>query len=91
MLIWNDNYDPKAKSHGGTRSPLTVAISDNEGHSWKIKRNLETETDHGYSYISLIFYQGRAIMGYYVSDPSRKISSRFRSIPLAWFYEETAD
>ena len=91
MLIWNDNYDPKAKSHGGTRSPLTVAISDNEGHSWKIKRNLETETDHGYSYISLIFYQGRAIMGYYVSDPDRKISSRFRSIPLAWFYEETAD
>ena len=91
MLIWNDNYDPKAKSHGGTRSPLTVAISDNEGHSWKIKRNLETETDHGYSYISLIFYQGRAIMGYYVSDPSRKISSRFRSTPLAWFYEETAD
>lgn len=91
MLIWNDNYEPGARSHGGKRSPLTVAISDNEGHTWKIKRNLETDTDHGYSYISLIFNKGRAIMSYYVSDPDRKISSRFRSIPLSWFYEEMDD
>ncbi|QDV18667.1 Sialidase B precursor [Gimesia panareensis] len=91
MLIWNDNFDPKAKSHGGQRSPLTVAISNNEGHTWKLKKNLETDADHGYSYISLIFYKGRAIMSYYVSDPDHKISSRFRSIPLAWLYQEKDD
>jgi len=90
MLIWNDNYEPGA-GHGGKRSPLTVAISDDEGQTWKLKKNLETKADHGYSYISLTFHHGRAIMSYYVSDPDRQISSRFRSIPLSWFYQPAAD
>lgn len=90
MLIWNDNYEPGA-GHGGKRSPLTVAISDDEGQTWKLKKNLETKADHGYSYISLTFHHGRAIISYYVSDPDGQISSRFRSIPLSWFYQPAAD
>lgn len=90
LLIWNDNFEPGA-GHSGKRTPLTAAISDDEGKTWKFKKNLETDPDHTYSYISLSFYRGRAIMSYYVGDENRMISSRFRSIPLAWFYEPTAD
>lgn len=90
MLIWNDNYEPGA-GHSGKRTPLTVAISADEGKTWKLKKNLETDPDDTYSYISLIFHQGRAIMGYYVADENRLISSRFRSVPLAWFYQPESD
>tara|TARA_R110002111_G_scaffold257026_1_gene324939 strand:- start:80266 stop:82131 length:1866 start_codon:yes stop_codon:yes gene_type:complete len=90
MLIWNDNFEP-GSGHSGKRSPLTVAISDDEGKTWKLKKNLETSPDHTYSYISLIFFQGRAIMSYYVGDENQTWSSRFRSIPLSWFYQPESD
>lgn len=86
MLIWNDNFEPGA-GHSGKRTPLTVAISSDEGKTWKLKKNLEDNPNNTYSYISLMFYQGRAIMGYYVGDENRVISSRFRSIPLSWIYQ----
>jgi len=90
MLIWNDNYEPDT-GHSGKRTPLTVAISDDEGKTWKLKKNLETSPEHTYSYISLIFFQGRAIMSYYVGDENKRWSSRFRSIPLSWFYQPESD
>ncbi len=90
MLIWNDNYEPGA-GHSGKRTPLTVAISSDEGKTWKLKKNLEDNPNNTYSYISLIFHQGRAIIGYYVGDENRVISSRFRSIPLSWIYQPEKD
>ncbi len=87
LLIWNDNYEEGA-GHSGKRSPLTAAISHDEGESWQHKKNLETSKQHTYSYISLTFMHGRAIMSYYVRDEkSKQISSRFRSIPIASFYQ----
>jgi len=86
MLIWNDNVKPD-QDHGGIRSPLTVAISSDEGQTWQYKKNLESDSDYTYSYISLTFMNGRAIMSYYVRDQkTKRISSRFRSLPIAWFY-----
>src|SRR5690606_11252438 len=61
LLIWNDNFEPGA-GHSGKRTPLTAAISSDEGKTWKLKKNLETDADQTYSYISLTFYRGRAIM-----------------------------
>lgn len=90
LLIWNDNFEPGA-GHSGKRTPLTAAISSDEGKTWKLKKNLETDADYTYSYISLTFYRGRAVMSYYVGDQNRMISSRFRSLPLAWFYQSEAD
>ncbi|MCF6311840.1 MAG: exo-alpha-sialidase [Verrucomicrobiales bacterium] len=87
LLIWNDNYE-KGAGHSGKRSPLTAAISTDEGKTWSHKFNLETSKQHTYSYISLTFMHGCAIMSYYVSDEKNKqISSRFRSLPIAAFYQ----
>ncbi len=87
LLIWNDNYEEGA-GHSGKRSPLTAAISSDEGKTWQHKRNLESSDAHTFSYISLTFHHGRAIMSYYVRDEKTKlISSRFRSLPVASFYK----
>jgi len=93
LLIWNDTYVEGA-GHGGKRSPLTVAISTDEGETWIHKKNIETSEDGsdsfmgGYAYTSATFDRGRVLLTYYVADAdSQKIGSRFRSLPIAWLYE----
>ncbi|MCE9527173.1 MAG: exo-alpha-sialidase [Planctomycetales bacterium] len=87
LLIWNNTHD-KTKGHGGDRTPLTSAISSDGGSTWSHVRNLETSRDHTYAYTSLLFHKDRVLLSYYVSDnKSGRISSRFRSLPVRWFYE----
>ncbi|MCA9448524.1 MAG: exo-alpha-sialidase, partial [Candidatus Omnitrophica bacterium] len=87
LLIWNDNYTEGA-GHSGKRNPLTAAISRDEGKTWTHKRNMENDPNETYSYTSLDFANGRALLSYYVADEeSGWISSRFRSVPIGWFYE----
>ena len=88
LLVWNDTYREGA-GHGGRRTPLTTAISRDDGRTWEHVRNLETDTEHSYAYTSLTFTDHRALLSYYVRDErSGRISSRFQSVPVTWFYEE---
>ena len=88
LLIWNNVYD-KSKGHGGERTPLAAAISRDEGATWENVRHLETDTDHTYAYTSVLFHKDHALLSYYVSDPrTGRYSSRFRSMPVRWFYEK---
>ena len=87
LLIWNNNYQPGA-GHGGLRTPLTAAVSSDEGRTWTNVRNLESRAGQTYSYTSLFFVGPRAVISYYVSDQKTgRVSSRFRSLPVAWFYQ----
>ena len=90
LLIWNDTYSQGA-GHGGKRTPLTTAVSTDEGRTWTFKRQLETNPDNTYAYTSLTFDRARALVTYYVRDEqTKRISSRFRSLPIGWFYEKQA-
>ena len=52
-------------------------------------RNLETDTEHTYAYTSLTFAGERALLAYYVrNERTGRISSRFRSVPVSWFYAD---
>jgi sialidase-1 len=87
LLIWNNTYD-KGKGHGGDRTPLTAAISSDGGKTWSHVRNLETSRVQTYAYTSLLFHKDRVLLSYYVAGrDSSRISSRFRSLPVRWFYE----
>lgn len=89
LLIWNNTYTEGA-GHGGRRTPLTAAISHDEGQSWQVVKNLETNPERTFSYTSLTFVRHRAVMSYWESGPSNgQYSCRFRSLPVAWFYENT--
>jgi sialidase-1 len=88
LLIWNNSHTPGA-DHGGPRTPLTAAVSSDEGRTWKHTRNLEDNREEGYAYSSITFVGGRVLLSYYVDGGKpRRISSRFRSLPVAWFYEK---
>jgi hypothetical protein len=86
LLVWNPRHVEGA-GHGGRRTPLAAAISSDEGRTWSHRRLLEEDPERTYAYTSLAFAGGRALLSYYVRDEeSGRISSRFRSLPLAWFY-----
>jgi sialidase-1 len=87
LLIYNDTFVPGA-GHGGKRTPLTAAVSTDDGKTWQHRRNLETDADSTYAYTSLTFDRGRAVMSYYVGDDATgRITTRFRSLRIGWFYE----
>ena len=86
LLIWNNTYTAGA-GHGGRRTPLTAAISSDEGQTWRNIRNLETDAKRTYSYTSVTFSRGHALLSYWTSDPeTNRLSCKFRSLPVSWLY-----
>ncbi len=87
LLVWNKTFVP-GTGHGGKRTPLTAAISADEGKTWQHVRQLEVNPDDGFAYTSILFHKDRVLLSYYIHDSkSGRISSRFRSLPVRWFYE----
>jgi sialidase-1 len=87
LLIWNNTYEAGA-GHGGKRTPLTAAVSSDEGATWTHVRDLETAPDHTYAYTSVAFVKDRVLLTYWDQPDGKGYSTRFRSLPAAWFYAE---
>jgi len=88
LLIWNNTFQ-EGSGHGGRRTPLTAAISRDEGTTWQVVDNLEPDPKRTYSYTSLTFVGDRAVMSYWDSgDIAGRYSCRFRSLPVSWFYRD---
>lgn len=85
LLVWNNTF-AAGQGHGGRRTPLTAAVSSDEGKTWQKVGDLETRSDRTYAYTSLIFAGSRAVLSYWDHDPrTGRYSARFRSLPMAWF------
>ncbi|WP_337177465.1 exo-alpha-sialidase [Paludisphaera sp.] len=90
LLVWNDSVKP-GSDHGGPRTPLSAAVSRDEGRTWSSPISVEGSPAETYAYTSLAFHRGRALLTYYVGPPTwNRLSSRFRSIPISRFYGEEA-
>ncbi|MCC6509666.1 MAG: exo-alpha-sialidase, partial [Pirellulaceae bacterium] len=97
LLIWNNSYDPKFRSHFGKRSPLTAAVSKDHGKTWQHVRDIETDSTRAYSNPGCRFTRdGRAIINYWTCEylPSWAmqdvIDLRVAVIDKSWFYDEPA-
>ncbi len=88
LMVWDNNYEHEHPSQG-KRTPLTAAISSDNGVTWKHVKNIETAPDHGYAYTSMLFYRDQVLLTYYDAGKGLSTASlRFRSTPLAWFCED---
>lgn len=85
LLIWNNAFE-KGAGHGGKRTPLTAALSSDEGKSWRQIKNLESNPQKTFAYVSLTFTKGDAVLSYWEGEGNR-LSSRFRRLPVNWFYQ----
>jgi sialidase-1 len=67
LLIWNaSKYNPKNYSHFGKRTPLSAAVSRDDGKTWSRPRHLETDPGWAYSNPGCCFTsKGTAVINYW--------------------------
>lgn len=82
LMIYNNN--PKQ------RLPLTAALSNDEGKTWRVARDLEDKGSH-YAYTSITFIENEAFLTYYSVEKEKQTGIdtcvlKLRILPSTWFY-----
>lgn len=88
LLVWNNN-DGSNTSMQGKRTPLTMAISDDEGITWKKIKNLDEDPDGWYCYTAIHFTKDAVLLGYCAGSQSRKThlsTTHITKINYKWIY-----
>ena len=87
LLIWNHSSD------GRSRSPLTAAISKDDGETWSNVRDLEDDANHPCAYPSITFVGDEVLLTYYRKEgggpgpSSGGAELKLKILPVSWFYE----
>ncbi len=88
LLVWNDHSQiPPELS--GKRTPLTLAVSRDEGAGWSNRHVLEDNPRGWYCYTAITFVQKHVILGYCAGGPDVGHLNRLKvvRIPVEWIYE----
>ena len=89
LMVWNNNADT-SKDHQQRRTPLTVAISADEGQTWTHIKNIEDDPSRTYGYTSITFLDNEVLFTYYESTKKTigDCSLKLCIAPLSWIYAE---
>ena len=91
FAVWNDHEDhPEVGAKGpawahGLRVPLSVAVSKDEGRTWRPRRTLEGNPKGWYCYIAVLEHEGCLLLGYCAENMLK--DSRITRVPISWIYE----
>jgi Neuraminidase (sialidase) len=72
LMVWNNNKIREAGWHGGKRTPLTMAISNDEGKTWINIRDIETDPDGWFCYTAIHFTKRDVLLGYCAGSQLKK-------------------
>lgn len=89
MLIWNNNKG-LVKETAAYRTPLTAAISKDEGKSWTHLKVLEDDPDGFFCYTAISFIGSEVLLAYMAAEREKlkeKIPLVLRKIRLDEFYD----
>jgi Neuraminidase (sialidase) len=82
LLVWNNTRDLR-------RSPLTVAVSRDEGETWGNLKDIEDDKRYNYSYPSMTFVKDMVLLTYYVHEAKDSVMHlKLKMVPSDWLYEE---
>lgn len=70
LLVWNDHRDISDELRD-KRTPLRAAISQDDGHSWRVVRTLEDLPTGWYCYTAMDFVDGYVLLAYCAGDRSQ--------------------
>jgi predicted neuraminidase len=82
LCVWND-HSGNHKYTGGRRTPLCMAISQDEGKTWSKSRILEGDPDGWYCYTAITFVKDRALLTYCAGDKEVGELNRLKVLPLS--------
>ncbi|MBN2311183.1 MAG: exo-alpha-sialidase [Candidatus Hydrogenedentes bacterium] len=85
LAIWNNNLGKDLPGNVG-RTPLTAAVSKDEGETWQNLRNLEEGEHCAWAYPAVTWVGENALITYFAYDNGLPLV--FRSVPATWFYGE---
>lgn len=89
LLVWNNNdgSNPEIKDK---RTPLTVAISKDEGRTWEKVKNIREDNDGWYCYTAIHFVDNKnCLVGYCAGSQANKTHLSITDISLVnsqWLY-----
>jgi sialidase-1 len=67
LLLWNDVPSEK----GTPRTPLTAAISGDDGETWRVAGDIDDRDDFHVAYPSAHFQEDEVVISYYTRDNAR--------------------
>ena len=90
LVIWNNRDGHPESEPFSRRTPLTSAISADEGKTWTSIRNIEEDRIRTYCYTSVTFVEERALLTYYLSEVlpggERVLANlKLKIMDLGWF------
>jgi sialidase-1 len=88
VLVWNNN-DGSIPETKGKRTPLNIAVSKDEGKTWRNEKIVEGDADGWYCYIAIHFVGKKILLGYLAG--SQKKRTRLAQIDVSlvdikWLY-----
>jgi sialidase-1 len=100
LLVWNDHSHvdpairavdqpkPGQKPFWGKRTPLSAAISRDDGKTWEAAKNIEDDPDGMYAYPAIGFINDRVLVGYSAGGQGAGHLARARIayFELSWIY-----
>ena len=82
LLVWNNNNGTNLEIKD-KRTPLTLAISKDEGRSWEKLKNIQEDMDGWYCYTAIHFVEDENILlGYCAGSQSQKTHLSITNITL---------
>ncbi|MBI1320459.1 MAG: exo-alpha-sialidase [Candidatus Hydrogenedens sp.] len=89
LLVWNNHVGiPEALK--GKRTPLSAALSSDDGVTWGKAKDLEDSPTGWYCYTALEFTTDAVLLGYCAGNTEEEGGlgrTRITRVPLAWFEE----
>ncbi|MEQ9067059.1 MAG: sialidase family protein, partial [Gimesia chilikensis] len=88
LLVWNNHQDIQPALRG-KRTPLTIAISKDEGQTWELVQNVEDNPNGWYCYTAIEFTKDGVLLGHCAGDRTKNnglAESQITLIPLSAIY-----
>jgi len=90
LLVWNNHRDINPQLRG-KRTPLTIAVSKDEGKTWQQVQNLEVNPNGWSCYTAIEFTKDGVLLGHCAGDRTKNnglAESQITFVPMSVIYEK---
>jgi sialidase-1 len=89
LLVWNNHAEISAEL-AGKRTPLTIALSQDDGEHWIQMKTLEDDPNSWYCYTAIAFAGDQVLLAHCAGDSRDNTglnTLQITRVPIEWLYE----